>query len=283
LRLGGVLGASETAQLAEAMAERVAEVIQQRELSPLTEALLITPPLSYTGAIDALTFSGGVSEFIYEREQRDFGDLARPLAGAIRRRIQAAAMPAPLRASDERIRATVIGASQFTVQVSGNTISISRPEVLPVRNLQVVYPLIAEGYDPSPEEMTDAIRRGFQRLDLEEGEQPVAVAVSWNGVPRYQLLRNLAEGIVNALPRTLAAGLPLVLVFDNDFGRLIGRIMREEFGIGNDIISIDTIRLQEFDYLDIGEIIEPAGVVPVVVKSLVFPEVHGRKAEVIET
>ena len=45
-----------------------------------------------------------------------------------------------MKSTDERIRATVIGASQFTVQVSGNTISISDESVLPFHNLQVIYP-----------------------------------------------------------------------------------------------------------------------------------------------
>ena len=32
----------------------------------------------------ALTFSGGVSEFIFQREEADFGDLGQPFAKAIR-------------------------------------------------------------------------------------------------------------------------------------------------------------------------------------------------------
>ena len=39
-----------------------------------------------------------------------------------------------------RIRATVIGASQYTVQVSGNTIFISPDDAVPVRNIAVVAP-----------------------------------------------------------------------------------------------------------------------------------------------
>ena len=35
----------------------------------------------------------------------------------------------PLRPAEVRIRATVIGASQYTVQVSGNTIYLSHPEI----------------------------------------------------------------------------------------------------------------------------------------------------------
>ena len=71
----------------------------------------------------AITFSGGVSEYIYGRETRDFGDIARSPGASPRR----AATGASRRRSSwprEGIRATVIGASQFTVQVSGKTIHI---------------------------------------------------------------------------------------------------------------------------------------------------------------
>ncbi len=36
------------------------------------------------------------------------------------------------------IRATVIGAAQFSVQISGNTIAISEPDELPLQNLPVM-------------------------------------------------------------------------------------------------------------------------------------------------
>jgi ethanolamine utilization protein EutA len=282
LDLGAKLEPADQERLAEALADCLLMAVRREPLSPLAEALMLTPPLSWTVEVDAVTFSGGVSEFIYEREERDFGDLARPLAGAIRSRITAHVLPAPVESSGERIRATVIGASQFTVQVSGNTISVTREDILPIHNLQVIYPRLPEREQIEPAEMTDAIAKGFQRFDLREGEQPIALAINWNGMPRYPLLRNLAEGIITGLANTLRAGLPLVMVFNNDFGALVGEIIRDEFKISNDIISIDTIGLQEFDYIDIGEMIYPAHVVPVVVKSLVFPEVHGQKAEVLE-
>jgi ethanolamine utilization protein EutA len=74
----------------------------------------------------------------------------------------------------------------------------------------------------------------------------------------------------------------LILVFAHDFGKLIGGIIREEFAPDTDIISIDGIELQEFDYIDIGAMIFPSKVVPVVVKSLVFPEVVGAGAELAD-
>ena len=37
------------------------------------------------------------------------------------------------------------------------------------------------------------------------------------------------------------------------------------------VVSIDGITLKEFDFIDIGALIESSGAVPVVIKSLVFP------------
>ncbi len=251
------------------------------DTAPLTERLMLTPALHSHRAIQAVTFSGGVSEYLYEREERSFGDLARPLSDAIRRHIAAGGLPAPLAQAGERIRATVIGASQFTVQVSGNTIHISRPKVLPLHNLQVIYPRLPRREEIEPELIARAIHRAHERLDLVPGRQVVALAVGWNGTPRYQLLRNLASGIMQGMKDSLDAGLPLITVFNNDFGNLIGDILRGDLGVTNDVISVDGIELNEFDFIDIGEILRPAQAVPVVVKSLVFPAVGGPRAEVL--
>jgi ethanolamine utilization protein EutA len=285
LHLGQPLPRADQVRLAEALANCLLEAIRREPLDALAQALMLTPPLSSQQPIDVVTFSGGVSEYLYA-ETAEFGDLARPLADALRTRVEQHALPAALETAGERIRATVIGASQFTVQVSGNTIAISRPDLLPMHNIQVLYPHLPERETVDPLELTAAIERSFQRFDLAEGEQVVAIAINWTGEPRYSLLRNIAAGIVAALPRTIAAGLPLVLVFAHDFGKLIGGIIREDFLTANnaaaDVISLDGIELQEFDYIDIGEMIYPAQVVPVVVKSLVFPEIVGPRAEVAD-
>ena len=283
LQLGQPLAEDDGRRLAGIMADCLISAVRREPPSPLVEELLITPPLNFAGHVDTITFSGGVSEYVYERENRDFGDLARPLAAAIRERTARFGLPASDDSAGERIRATVIGASQFTVQVSGNTIAVSRTELLPLHNLQVISPRLPEREDISPDELLAAIRRGFERLDLIEGEQAVAIALNWQGTPLYPYLRNLAEGILNGLPATLAAGLPLVLVFDGDYGELVGEIMREDFEIENDIVSIDNISLAEFDYIDIGEMILPSHVVPVVVKSLMFPGAGVETAELLET
>lgn len=278
LQLDQVLQPEQRSALARRFADCMFEMIRPDALSPLTRELLVTPELATRQPVDAVVFSGGVSEYIYQRERANFGDLALDLAGWVLDRTSD--LPGPVQQPQEGIRATVMGASQFTVQVSGNTISVSDESVLPMRNIQVIYPVLPEREEVEAHELAAAIQRAFQRFDLTEGDQEVALAIGWRGTPRYQLLRNLAEGIKLGLPRTIANGMNVIIVFTHDFGKLVGEILRNDLGVTSRVVSIDSIHLRELDFIDIGEMIYPAQVVPVVVKSLVFPEVHGPVAEI---
>jgi ethanolamine utilization protein EutA len=57
---------------------------------------------------------------------------------------------------------------------------------------------------------------------------------------------------------------------DGDVGRTLGHILEGELHLGRPVVSIDGIQLREFDFVDVGEVIRPADVVPVVIKSLLF-------------
>ena len=63
----------------------------------------------------------------------------------------------------------------------------------------------------------------------------------------------------------------MILVGDGDIGGLVGIHAQEEAKLPNPIVSIDGIVLKEFDFIDIGAMLETSGAVPVVIKSLVFP------------
>lgn len=279
LHLDEVLSDDNRASIARVLADCLVTAMRSEPSSELGKQLWVTPPFQATGPIDVIIWSGGVSEYLYRREQRDFGDLARPLADALQTHVTDGRLPAPVDLSGERIRATVIGASQFTVQVSGNTISITDPDALPIHNLQVLYPRLPNGDETTTEQLQEAITASFQRFDVVEGDQPVALALDWAGTPSYRRLRGLAEGIAGGLTKTIANGLPIVLVFSGDVGKNVGAILREDLGLTNEVVSIDSIEVQELDYIDIGELLLPAKVVPVVIKSLVFPHVVDARAE----
>ncbi len=73
------------------------------------EHLYLTDPILDFGHIDGIMFSGGVGEYVYGRETRDFGDMGRRLGRAIRRKLDAGALPWPLLPAGECIRATALG------------------------------------------------------------------------------------------------------------------------------------------------------------------------------
>src|SRR3990167_68210 len=98
---------------------------------------------------------------------------------------------------------------------------------------------------------------------------PIALGIHWHGDPYYARLRGLAEGIAQAVG--FWTHQPLILMVDGDIGRLLGQILEDDLRVDREIISIDGIQLREFDYVDIGEVIRPTHVVPVIIKSLLFP------------
>ena len=149
---------------------------------------------------------------------------------------------------------------------------LATPGQLPLRNVPVIAPLLsldAETIDPVA--VADATRAMLKRLDLNGGEQPVAVFVPWQGSATFQRLDAFCRGVVDGLENILKKGHPLVLAGDGDIGGLLGIHLHEEMRLRNAVVSIDGLELKEFDYIDIGAMLETTGAVPVVIKSLIFP------------
>ena len=59
-------------------------------------------------------------------------------------------------------------------------------------------------------------------------------------------------------------------MIDGDIGKTLGQLLHYELDLPGRVVSIDGVQLQDLDYVDIGEMISPPGVVPVVIKSLLF-------------
>jgi ethanolamine utilization protein EutA len=268
LVLDEVLAGKDRQRLVDALADAVLDLITGRPLAGLAKALLLTEPLERSVEPHLITFTGGVSEYIFGRESRTFGDIAQPLA---ERMTAALARHGKLADPGQGIRATVIGASQFTVQLSGKTIHLSPQAALPVRNVPVVFPAIDLERPFDAASVARAVAFSLARLER-EGNPAVALGIRWRGEPYYQRLRELAAGIAQSVsgPSRQMAASPLILMIDRDVGRLLGHILEQEMGVAG-VISIDGVQLRELDYVDIGELMQPSEVVPVVIKSLLFP------------
>jgi ethanolamine utilization protein EutA len=279
--VGDVIDPAELDVLAESMA--AAWVCAVRDVDPPAEIqdLYLTDRLPDVGPIDGVMFSGGVAEYIYGRESRDFGDLGRRLGAALRRKLEAGELPWPWLPAKECIRATALGASEYSVQLTGNTIYISsHGALLPRRNLQVLKPPCEFPAIIDPQRVAEAIQRHLTLFDLAGEDKEFALAFQWRGEPSYERIVAFARGIVAGLARTIALKQPLYLILDGDLAQTLGGVLRDELGIESEVLVIDGIVLVDFDYIDLGRIRLPSRTVPVTVKSLVFkdiPQAPGRQ------
>jgi ethanolamine utilization protein EutA len=270
---GDVLSPAQLDKVAASMADLLVAALTQRPVPHAVEHLYLTDPIAEFGRIDGVMFSGGVGEYLYGREDRDFGDMGRRLGRAIRSRVDSGALPWPLLPAGECIRATALGASEYSVQLSGNTSYISKPgELLPRRNLQVLQPSYVCEESIDADKLAKAIRAHFTAFDLIEGEGDVALALRWRGAPSYERILAFAEGIRRGLATTIERKKPLYIMLDGDVAQTLGAILREELLVESEILAIDGLVLRDFDYIDLGRIRMPSFTVPVTIKSLLFSE-----------
>jgi len=267
LALNKILTQDEMNKIADELAEALLESILGKSTRASTQTLMMTTPLSFEGPVDMITFSGGVSEYYYGIEDKQFNDLGYVLAEAIKRKVSSQHLP--IAPPDQRIRATVIGAGNFSLQVSGSTTFLSSGLEYPIRNLPVVVPY-TQGRKSSAAAIEKAVENAIKRFDLREGEDRMILSFQDAVRPSYENLMEFAKGVVAALPNTIANNRPIMMCFDTDIGNSVGNIMRRETGISNEILSIDEISLNEGDFIDIGAPIIEDVVVPIVVKTLVF-------------
>jgi len=272
-QIGEVVDAAGLQKVADTMADALVAAIRTRPLPPDIASLYLTDPIAELGRIDGVMFSGGVAEYVYEREDRDFGDLGRRLGRAIRAHIENDALSWPALPAGECIRATALGASEYSVQLSGNTSYISAPgKLLPRRNLQVLLPPFVAAERIDPDELASAIRNHIIAFDLDNTDRDIALALRWSGPPSHPRLLAFAEGIKRGLAERIAKRLPLYIMLDGDVAQTLGHLLRDECHIGGDLLVIDGVVLWDFDYIDLGRIRMPSYTVPVTIKSLVFSE-----------
>jgi ethanolamine utilization protein EutA len=246
----------------DAMAERIADLALRipagRDFDDAS--IWLTEPVVAQGPFHTLVFSGGVGEYINGFQEAEFGDLGLRLGRAIQRQLAEFDVLRPI----ESIRATCIGASQYSVQVSGDTLFLSDPALLPLRDLAAV---AVRPEAPNARAIADEIRRGITRLDREDGR--FALAVRWRHGPAYSALRELCAGIADGT-RDLLGENALVVVLDADLAGIVGQMLRDELAVRAPVVCVDQIALSDLDFIDIGALVAERSVVPVVVKSLVF-------------
>lgn len=252
--------------LAERVARRMGAVLFEAlagSPSAWPTLYVIGPLANALPAVDGVVFSGGVSEYIYGRETKGFGDLGAALAGSVRAEAEARG----LRIFDcgVGIRATVIGASQHSVQVSGETIFIPPAASLPMHNLRVFTAPMNRAF-PTAKEACAAVSAALDGRDEEVRNSPFALAISLPPFRGYGAVLDLADGISRALCAAPPEDRPDALVFESNIAQVVGNVLSAELGV----VCLDEVALSEMDFIDIGAPKVGDGYVPIIVKSLIF-------------
>jgi ethanolamine utilization protein EutA len=276
--LGDVVTDADLDRVAATMADALVAALGSGPVPHAVAHMWLTDPIIDLRHIDGIMVSGGVGEYVYRREARDFGDMGRRLGHAIRERLDANAFRWPLLSAGQCIRATALGASEYSIQLSGNTGHVSDPGVLlPRRNLPVVSPPFDADGVIDAGALAVAIRTHRASFDLAP-EDEFVLALHFGGAPAYERVSALARGIADGLSDRVRAGLPLYVMLDGDVAQTVGAILKDEIGVAGEMLVVDGVSLWDFDYVDLGKIRMPSMTVPVTIKSLVFtqdPRGHG--------
>ena len=266
VEVGQTFNPQQQRELGQLMAQTLIGVIEGQAPTDLVSSLMVTDSLSdYPGLnqIDHVVFSGGVSEHVYNRAETSHGDLGAILGEELASFLET--LPdGKLCHPAQGIRATVIGAGEYTVQASGNTSFISADHQLPAYALNVVPVALKEGIS-----FQGTLHRALAKFDLDGLSPDLALAFSIDGAIDYGVLRELATALAT-LAKT-SPDTPMHIILEQDVAKSLGGVLAEELKVSNRLVVIDGILVGDLDYIDIGAPMGFTEIIPVTVKSLLFP------------
>jgi len=265
-KVGDQISGEDSRRIARTLAETLFEVLRGPAKSALARQLMLTDNLIFPSRIDEYTFSGGIAELMYGR-LKNYDDIGHILAEQINSLIPelSAAVIEPA----NKIRATAIGAGAYSLSISGSSGFMDDKITFPIRNV----PVIRVDVDRSKlcvAHIISQINAGFQRFDLEEGQEVIALYFKDPVMASYPQLELFARSIEGALTNSIQNKIPIILIFDTDIACSVGSVIRRETDLKTNLLSLDELNLNEGDWIDIGEPLVAGQVFPVTVKSLVF-------------
>lgn len=264
--IGDQISKEDVDRIATNFAEALIEVMTGPARSSLAKQLMVTDDLDFTNNIDEYSFSGGVAELIYGRNG-NYNDIGYILADKIKS--QTCKLASPVIEPVNKIRATVIGAGAYSLSISGSSGFMDEKLTFPIKNVPVMR-VDVDKSKLSVEHVISQINNSFQRFDLNEGEETVALYFKDPVIASYPKLELFAKSIEAALPVSIEKKIPIILIFEKDIACSVGNVMRRETGLKTNLLSLDELILEEGDWIDIGEPLVSGQVFPVTVKSLIF-------------
>ncbi len=269
LQVGDLTNAAGIRFVTQFMSESLGRILRN-EVQEKDRVLLLGHSPNWKENVETITFSGGISECIYNHELNayqpaEYDDIGQSLAVDLQQAevLQQFEWVEPI----ETVRATVLGAGTQTTEISGATIQIASKE-LPIKNVPVYNFNFRSNFLEGLADFDAAIKSAIDMYDATREGQNFALYISELPYMGFRDIQKLAEAIIRVMDKRPDPALPIVLVLQTDHAKVIGQTLLA-MQVKQSIICIDQVSVDHGDYMDIGKVLD-SGVVPVVVKTLTF-------------
>lgn len=235
--------------------------------SPFYQLLVTNHPLRKGEELPIVTFSGGVADCLNTTSTNLFkyGDIGLLLGKYLRKSLIFSEKE--VLESAETIRATVVGAGSHTAEISGSTIAY-REQILPVKNIPILK-LAQEDETLTVTELGQRIKEKLNWHRIEETPQ-IALAIRGMSNPTFADIQRYGQGIVEGLASLVAEQIPIIVMVDEDMAKALGHALSAHLPKDYPFICLDSVKVENGDYVDIGLPVAEGAVLPVIVKTLVF-------------
>jgi ethanolamine utilization protein EutA len=209
-------------------------------------------------SLPKITFSGGVGELLYKISTGEtlpsttfYGDFGIDLALAISR---SALLSADLKTCvpEHKGRATVVGLTLHSTEISGSTVYLPNPSCLPLRDVPIIAKLAA---DSPSEKWQSAFSLAAKRT------QGACIQISACNNSLEQI-RALAALIKHALQANIhEPSQPIVILVEANIGKALGNYVSDWGQLDYNLIVIDEVALRDAHFVHIGHAHQ--GMIPV--------------------
>ena len=262
---------SQLEDLCNKMVKVVDDISMGREIPPMLKDILMTNPIKKNYKYDGVVYSGGVAEYIYNfKDNKGYAhsDIGPMLGMAFKK--SELSKNFKLLNPMQTIRATVVGAGTQTVNVSGSTVFINR-DLLPIRNIPVAK-VIWDAFPKNPDEIAEKITRIINRYETSSELNSLALSMPCPEELSFDNIEIMAKGIYTAWRSQRFYDKPLAILLEKDIAKVLGQTIHIISNGEMKFFSLDSVNINDGDYIDIGRPISKEDVVPVIIKTLVFSE-----------
>lgn len=265
LKEGDILTKQTAEKAVSSMVHVLEEAVGLREKSSLLDMMITNRGITVSELPAVFTFSGGVADCI-KKEYGDFefGDIGVLLGLALRKSLFFTDACA-VRDAYETIRATVIGAGNFSMELSGSTVEY-RNIAFPVKNLPAVR-VPCETAEDIVVLKDKIIALCMRYMSSQEDFRLPAVCFKGIKSPAYADVLKIAGALSDA-SQALARHGAAVFVIEEDIAKALGKAYGKL--TNRPFLFVDGISAKEGDYIDFAMPLYGGKVIPVTVKTLLF-------------